>query len=123
MATIWSYKLLAEIHFPPGIGGTVNVNKMIAISAVGPQSAVQAGNGLDVSTDLEHVAFGYADCLKAQADQQFFQRLLIAAGNSGADLKVLTYRLGGSNITVPAYVTALAVLTGVESRMILYGWD
>ncbi len=123
MATTWSYTLLAEVMFPPGISGTLNVNKMIAISAVGPQTAVAAGNGLDVSSDLEHVAFGTCDALKAYADQQFLQRLLIASGNSGADLKVVTYRLGGSNVTVPSTISAGAVLTGAESRMMLYGWD
>jgi len=123
MAQVWSYKLLADWGIPPMIGGTLNINKAILVSAVGPQTAVAAGAKLDVSSDLEYVAFGTVESLKATADAQYIHRLLIAAGNSGADLKVLTWRLGGSNITVPAAVSNACVMTGAEARIVLYGWD
>lgn len=122
MATTWSCTLLGEGHVAPGISGTLNINKFIWLSCVGPATAVANGNGLDVSDYLSAVAFGWFAGYKANADNAYKCDLLIASGNSGADLKVLTTRLYGSSVTVPAQISAGAVLTGVEARLVLFGW-
>ena len=120
MAQTWSYTLLDVVHLPHGMGGSsgYHANKAILVSAVGPASSVEAGAVMDVSDDLEHVAFGFPSGNPTAADCKWKHDCLIASGNSGADLKVVTWDISGA-----AVAPADTALNGVEQRFMLLGWD
>jgi hypothetical protein len=124
MSQAWAYTLIGDFNFPAGIAGSSGVlgrvNKCVLISATGPQTNVANGSALDVSSDLTKVAAGFQVGYKNHADTPFRMELVLAAGNSGADLLVKSLRLTETYVVA---VTAAVVLTGVEQRFLLFGWD